>query len=331
MAEPVLCLRELKTYFSRHDGLWVKAVDGVSFSVGKGETLCVVGESGCGKSMTALSVMGLIPKPRGQIAGGEILLHGKDLTKLSDGVMCGIRGSEISMIFQEPMTSLNPVKTVGAQVAEAVLTHTGATPKDATRQAVEMLAMVGIPRADKIVREYPHQLSGGMRQRVMIAMALICKPDLLIADEPTTALDVTIQAQVLNLIRDMKARLGMAVMFITHDLGVVAEMADSVVVMYAGQVVEATDARTLFKHPVHPYTQALLESIPFMDQQKDVLYSIRGTVPDAAHYPDGCRFRARCDAAQCGRCASGEMPTLAEIAPNHSVRCFLAGEEAAHE
>ena len=327
MADKVLELRGVRTYFSRHDGLWVKAVDGVSFSVKKGETVCVVGESGCGKSMTALSIMGLVPKPRGQIVGGEILLHDMDLTKLSDEDMCKVRGRKISMIFQEPMTSLNPVKAVGAQVAEALLTHTDVTKADALRQTIQMLEMVGIPRADKIVREYPHQLSGGMRQRVMIAMALITKPDLLIADEPTTALDVTIQAQVLNLIRDLKQKTGTAVVFITHDLGVVAEMADQVVVMYAGQVVETTDTRTLFKSPAHPYTRSLLASIPFMDQQKDVLYSIRGTVPDAAHYPEGCRFRPRCDVCRGGRCESAEMPELSQIGPNHFVRCFLAGEE----
>ncbi len=328
MAEAVLRLSDVKTYFSRNDGLWVKAVDGISFSVKKGETVCVVGESGCGKSMTALSIMGLVPKPRGQIVGGEILLHDTDLTKLTDDEMCKVRGSKISMIFQEPMTSLNPVKTIGSQVAEAVLTHTGASKADAMQQTVKMLEMVGIPRADKIVREYPHQLSGGMRQRVMIAMALITKPDLLIADEPTTALDVTIQAQVLNLIRELKQKTGTAVVFITHDLGVVAEMADYVVVMYAGQVVESTDTKTLFKSPVHPYTRSLLASIPFMDQQKDVLYSIQGTVPDAAHYPDGCRFRPRCDACRGGRCESAEMPQLYKVGPSHYVRCFHAEEEA---
>ena len=328
MAETVLQLKDVKTYFSRNDGLWVKAVDGVSFAVNKGETVCVVGESGCGKSMTALSIMGLVPKPRGQIVGGEIMLNDMDLTNLPEEAMCDIRGSKVSMIFQEPMTSLNPVKTIGAQVSEAVLTHTDATRAEAMQQTVQMLEQVGIPRADKIVREYPHQLSGGMRQRVMIAMALITKPDLLIADEPTTALDVTIQAQVLNLIRDLKEKTGTAVVFITHDLGVVAEMADFVVVMYAGQVVETADTRTLFMNPSHPYTKALMASIPFMDQQKEVLYSIRGMVPDAAHYPDGCRFRPRCDADQCDKCESSMMPELTQIGPNHYIRCFHAEEGA---
>lgn len=321
MSEVLLEVKDLKTYFSRDDGRYVKAVDGVSFTVNKGETLCVVGESGCGKSITALSIMDLIQKPRGRIVGGEILFEGKDLVGLSEEQMCSIRGNRISMIFQEPMTSLNPVLTIGEQVAETLVVHQNTPKAQAMEKTVEMLKMVGIARADKIIKEYPHQLSGGMRQRVMIAMALICEPALLIADEPTTALDVTIQAQVLDLIRNMRDKLKTAIIFITHDLGVVAELADKVVVMYAGQVVEAADADTLFKNPTHPYTKALLASIPFMDQQKDILYSIRGTVPDAAFYPDGCRFRDRCDFCK-GECPENEMPQLKEIAPGHLVRCL---------
>ena len=330
MSETILELKELKTYFSRSDGLWSKAVDGVSFSVKKGETLCVVGESGCGKSMTALSIMGLLPKPRARIVGGQILLNGQDLTALDDTEMCKVRGRKISMIFQEPMTSLNPVKTIGYQVTEAVLTHTNISRKDAMDQAIEMLRMVGISRPESIVKEYPHQLSGGMRQRVMIAMALICRPDLLIADEPTTALDVTIQAQVLSIIREMKQKLGMAVLFITHDFGVVAEMADSVAVMYAGQIVEFASVRDIFKTPMHPYTQALMASIPFMDQQKEVLYAIAGTVPDASRYPDSCRFAPRCEKALNGECTNADQPVpLVEVTPGHYARCILSNATGA--
>ena len=327
MNNTVLQVEHLKTYFSRSDGLMIKAVDDVSFSIERGETLCVVGESGSGKSMTALSVMGLVPKPRGQIVGGSILFEGRDLVKLSEQEMCNIRGNKISMIFQEPMTSLNPVKTIGNQVAEALIEHNKATRKEANEQAVEMLRMVGIARAEKVIREYPHQLSGGMRQRAMIAMALICKPALLIADEPTTALDVTIQAQVLDLIRELKARTNTAVLFITHDLGVVSEMADRVIVMYAGQVVEAANVRDIFKNAMHPYTRALLNSIPFMDQDKEVLYSIRGVVPDAAHFPAGCRFRERCDEHGETQCVQTECPGLVKVGADHYVRCFQVGKE----
>ena len=322
MSEVLLEVKDLRTYFSRDDGRYVKAVDGVSFSVNKGETLCVVGESGCGKSITALSIMDLVQKPRGRIMGGEILFEGRDLTALTEEEMCGVRGNRISMIFQEPMTALNPVLTIGDQVSETLAVHQRMKRAQAMEKTVEMLKMVGIARADKIIKEYPHQLSGGMRQRVMIAMALICNPALLIADEPTTALDVTIQAQVLDLIRDMRDKLKTAVIFITHDLGVVAELADQVVVMYAGQVVESADADALFKNPSHPYTRALLASIPFMDQQKEVLYSIRGTVPDAAFYPAGCRFQARCDQCPEGGCPEDRMPELREVEPGHYVRCF---------
>ena len=331
MAEVVLEVKGLKTYFSRADGKSIKAVDGVSFTVERGETLCVVGESGCGKSITALSVIGLVQRNRGCTVEGEILFEGQDLTRVSEKEMCSIRGNKISMIFQEPMTSLNPVKTIGKQVAEALLVHQKATKESAEAETVQMLKMVGIARAEKIVKEYPHQLSGGMRQRVMIAMALICKPALLIADEPTTALDVTIQAQVLDLIRDMKEKLNTAVIFITHDLGVVSEMADKVLVMYAGQVVEQASTREIFKNPLHPYTRSLLASIPFMDQDKEVLYSIRGIVPDAASFPDGCRFKARCDECDEKACCSAESPELREVLPGHLVRCFKCMEVNSHE
>ena len=322
MSEVLLKINNLKTYFSRDDGRWVKAVDGVSISVNRGETVCIVGESGCGKSITALSIMDLIQKPRGRIVDGEIIFEGQNLVGLDEDSMCKIRGNRISMIFQEPMTSLNPVLTIGDQVSETLIVHKNMKQKEAMEETVKMLKMVGLARADKIINEYPHQLSGGMRQRVMIAMALICEPALLIADEPTTALDVTIQAQVLDLMRDMQSKLKTAVIFITHDLGVVAEVADKVVVMYAGQVVEEALADELFKNPTHPYTKALLESIPFMDQQKDVLYSIRGTVPDAAFYPDGCRFAKRCDHYNEQDCPENHMPELREVAPGHIVRCF---------
>lgn len=322
MSEVLLEVKDLRTYFSRDDDRYVKAVDGVSFSVNRGETLCVVGESGCGKSITALSIIDLVQKPRGQIMGGEILFEGNDLAKFTEKQMCDIRGNRISMIFQEPMTALNPVLTIGDQVSETLIVHQHMKKSVAIEKTVDMLKMVGIARADKIIKEYPHQLSGGMRQRVMIAMALICNPALLIADEPTTALDVTIQAQVLDLIRDMRDKLSTAIIFITHDLGVVAELADQVVVMYAGQIVESADADTLFKNPMHPYTKALLASIPFMDQQKDVLYSIRGTVPDAAFYPSGCRFQERCDECSETACPKNVMPELKEVEPGHFVRCF---------
>ena len=326
MSETILELKELKTYFSRSDGLWSKAVDGVSFSVKKGETLCVVGESGCGKSMTALSIMGLLPKPRARIVGGQILLNGQDLTALDDTEMCKVRGRKISMIFQEPMTSLNPVKTIGYQVAEAVLTHTNISRKDAMDQAIEMLRMVGISRPESIVKEYPHQLSGGMRQRVMIAMALICRPDLLIADEPTTALDVTIQAQILLLLRELREKLDMSIILVSHDLGVVANFAERVVVMYAGKVVEEGPTAEVIAHPLHPYTQGLIASIPRMSQPRsEPLNVIPGNIPDISNMPSGCRFAPRCALArsECSQAA----PEMREVCPGHSARCFLREKE----
>ena len=323
MEKILLEVNGLKTYFSRLDGREIKAVDDVSFKVHEQETVCVVGESGCGKSITALSVMGLVQKPRGRIVSGEILFEGKDLTKLTNDEMCDIRGNRISMIFQEPMTSLNPVMTIGKQIRESLLVHGKSDKKDAMKRVTEMLKTVGISRLDKIIHEYPHQLSGGMRQRVMIAMALICEPSLLIADEPTTALDVTIQAQVLDLMRELKTKVKTAVLFITHDLGVVADMADTVVVMYAGQAVEIASADDLFAKPSHPYTRALMESIPYIDRDSDTLYSINGTVPDAAFYPDGCRFRERCAGYDAAVCPCSDTVPLKDIGNGHLVRCAL--------
>jgi peptide/nickel transport system ATP-binding protein len=322
MAEKLLEIRNLKTYFQLDDAKWAKAVDGVDLSVDSGQTLCIVGESGCGKSITALSIMDLIPKPPGKLVDGEIIFEGRNLTKLSADEMCMIRGNKIAMIFQEPMTSLNPVLTIGKQISEVLILHRNIERKQAWREATAMLQKVGIPRADKIVKEYPHQLSGGMRQRVMIAMAMVCNPKLLIADEPTTALDVTIQAQVLDLMRKMKSTYGTAVIFITHDLGVVAEMADAVAVMYAGQIVETATVDTIFENTMHPYTKALLASIPFVDQDKKVLYSIPGTVPDAANFPPGCRFAERCEL--CDAACLKSLPTLREVRPGHYVRCHKA-------
>ena len=325
MPEKLLEIKNLKTYFALEDGGWAKAVDDVSFSVDKGETLCIVGESGCGKSMTALSIMDLIARPAGKYMGGQMLFHGKDLRTLSEKEKSSIRGNQIAMIFQEPMTALNPVKKIGTQIAEVLQLHEHMDKKQAMDQAILMLKKVGIPRAEKIVHEYPHQFSGGMRQRVMIAMAMMCNPELLIADEPTTALDVTIQAQVLDLMRTMKREFHAALIFITHDFGVVSEMADNVVVMYAGQIIESGQADMLFERPLHPYTRALLASVPFIDQDKEVLNSIPGTVPEASNYPEGCRFAERCDRCH-AKCRKTE-PKLQEPEPGHFVKCFWAGDE----
>ncbi|TCL72373.1 peptide/nickel transport system ATP-binding protein/oligopeptide transport system ATP-binding protein [Hydrogenispora ethanolica] len=322
MSEKLLAIKNLKTYFALDEGKWVKAVDGVDLSVESGKTLCIVGESGCGKSITSLSIMNLIPKPPGKIVAGEILFEGVDLTKLSEDEMSEIRGNKIAMIFQEPMTSLNPVLTIGDQISEVLVLHRNMHKQQALQETVQMLQKVGIPRADKIATEYPHRLSGGMRQRAMIAMAMVCNPKLLIADEPTTALDVTIQAQVLDLMRKMKSEFGTAVIFITHDLGVVSEMADDVAVMYAGQVVETASVEEIFDNTRHPYTKALLAAIPFVDQAKEVLYSIPGTVPDAANYPPGCRFADRCQISDAG-CIQ-HAPVLREITAGHYVRCLKA-------
>lgn len=318
MAEPLLAIRDLKTYFISRESE-VHAVDGIDIDVAEGQIVCIVGESGCGKSMTSLSIVRLVPRPHGKIVAGEVMFNGKDLLKLSESQMADIRGNEISMIFQEPMTALNPVMQIGKQIAEVLVRHRGLNKKEAMEKSVEMLRFVGVPRASDIVHEYPHQLSGGLRQRVMIAMAMVCNPKLLIADEPTTALDVTIQAQVLELMKKMRDDTGTSIILITHDLGVVADMADHVVVMYAGQVVESVNADTIFENPLHPYTRALMDSIPSIDEEKDVLYSIPGTVPSAAHFPKGCRFAERCPMAV--ESCFEDMPELRELAPGHLVRC----------
>jgi peptide/nickel transport system ATP-binding protein len=324
MAERLLEVKGLKTHFFTDEGV-VRAVDGVDFYINKGETLGVVGESGCGKSVTALSIMRLIPQPPGRITEGQILYDGKNLLDLTPAQMRKIRGKEISMIFQEPMTSLNPVFTVGEQIAEALRLHEGLSRRDAMDKTVEMLKLVHIPNADRRVKEYPHQLSGGMRQRVMIAMALSCNPKLLIADEPTTALDVTIQAQILELLNELKAKLGMAILLITHDMGVIAETAQRVVVMYAAKVAEEAAVGELFKEPLHPYTQGLLRSIPRIDlaaTQKTKLETIPGTVPTlrGAEKP-GCRFAPRCTFAKPMHFEN--TPELKEVRPGHKVACFL--------
>jgi peptide/nickel transport system ATP-binding protein/oligopeptide transport system ATP-binding protein len=317
--EKLVEVKNLKTYFYTEEGV-VKAVDGVDYEIYPGETLGIVGESGCGKSVTSLSIMRLVESPPGRIEAGEINFQGKDLTKLSQKEMRKIRGNDISMIFQEPMTSLNPVYTVGDQIIEAIMLHKGVKRKEARRQAVEMLQKVGIPLPEQRVDEYPHQLSGGMRQRVMIAMALSCDPKLLIADEPTTALDVTIQAQILELMNDLKASYGMSIMMITHDLGVIAEVSDRVAVMYAGKVVEYTDVNTLFDDPKHPYTWGLMNSIPKLDKDVDRLEAIPGSVPSPLNFPEGCKFNTRCPLAE-GKCFRDEPP-LEEAAEGHKVRCW---------
>ncbi len=322
----LLAIEGLRTHFFTQDGV-VKAVDGVSFSIGYGETLGVVGESGCGKSITALSVMRLIERP-GRIVEGSIKLGNRDLLGLSDEEMRDVRGNAISMIFQEPMTSLNPVYMCGDQISETISLHEGISKREANNRAVEMLGQVGIPDAKRRAREYPHQLSGGMRQRVMIAMALSTNPELLIADEPTTALDVTIQAQILELMKSLRERNRMAIMLITHDLGVIAEMADHVVVMYAGKVVEAADVVTVFERPHHPYSKGLLASIPRMGERRLRLEVIQGVVPNPLNLPLGCLFKRRCPFAM-PVCET--PPPLQEIERGHLSRCWLtpAGEPPA--
>ncbi|HET7627041.1 MAG TPA: ABC transporter ATP-binding protein [Bacillales bacterium] len=300
----------------------VSILQDVSFSVKKGETLCIVGESGCGKSITSLAVMGLLPK-NGEVASGEILFEGENLVGKRMKEMSRIRGNDISIIFQEPMTSLNPVHTVGRQIAEVVQLHQKKGKREAMRQAIEMLKLVGIPSPEKRVRDYPHQLSGGMRQRVMIAMALACNPKLLIADEPTTALDVTIQAQILELMNDLKDRLGMSIIMITHDLGVVSEMADRVLVMYAGKVVEYSEVDKLFDYPRHPYTQGLIEAIPKLDEEQEALAIIEGTVPTPENMPAGCRFATRCPFAK--NICHSEAPGLYGES-DHLVSCWMYTE-----
>jgi oligopeptide/dipeptide ABC transporter ATP-binding protein len=326
MSEPLLRVENLKTHFFTDDGV-VRAVDGVTYEIGEGETLAVVGESGSGKSVTALSILKLIPSPPGRIVEGRILFRGRDLVTLPTNEMRRIRGKEISMIFQEPMTSLNPVYTCGEQIIEAVVLHEGVDRKEARVRAIAMLKLVGIPLPEQRVDEYPHQMSGGMRQRVMIAMALACRPSILIADEPTTALDVTIQAQILELLKRLQGELGMAVLLITHDLGVVAETADRVAVMYAGQVVEYCDARSAFRRTLHPYTGGLLASLPRLDRKRDELRVIPGTVPNPARFPAACRFHPRCPVVQ-DRCRVNDPPVMA-FDDGHESRCWRADEIAA--
>ena len=317
----LLEVRGLRTHFASERGE-VRAVDGVDFRLERGRTLGIVGESGCGKSVTALSIMGLIPQPPGRIAGGEVLFDGEDLLKQSPARLRDLRGDKLAMIFQEPMTSLNPAFRVGDQIAEALMRHRKMGKNEAHEKTVEMLRRVRIPSPEQRARDYPHQLSGGMRQRVMIAMALACNPQLLIADEPTTALDVTIQAQILELMRTLRAELGTSIILITHDLGVVAELADEVMVMYAGQVVERCEAQRLFVEPQHPYTIGLLGSIPRLHLEQERLAAIEGVVPDAAAFPEGCRFHPRCPFA-IDRCRK-ENPALREITPNHFAACLRA-------
>jgi oligopeptide/dipeptide ABC transporter ATP-binding protein len=321
MIAPLIEVRDLRTHFAA-DGREVAAVDGVSFAVESGRTLGIVGESGCGKSVTALSIMGLVPRPPGRIAGGEILFEGADLLRLPPAAMRELRGDRISMIFQEPMTSLNPSFTVGDQIVEVVLRHRRVTPAEARDRALEMLRQVRIPSPESRFDEYPHRLSGGMRQRVMIAMALACGPRLLIADEPTTALDVTIQAQILDLMRTLRRETGTAIILITHDLGVIAEVADDVVVMYAGRVVERAGVAALFAQPQHPYTIGLLGSIPRLHVDQARLAAIEGHVPGPEASIAGCRFHPRCPFAV-DRCRREDPPPVA-IAPGHEAACWRA-------
>jgi oligopeptide/dipeptide ABC transporter ATP-binding protein len=328
--KPLLEVKGLKTYFYTEDGI-VRAVDGVNIEVYPGEVLGLVGESGCGKSVTSLSIMRLISKP-GRIDEGEILLDGEDLLKLPEEEMIKVRGNRISMIFQQPQTALNPVFKVGDQLAEVLDVHQDLGKEAGWKRAVALLKMVGVPDPERRAEAYPHELSGGMAQRVMIAMALACVPELLIADEPTTALDVTIQAQILDLMRDLRREMGTSVILITHDLGVVAEMAERVAVMYAGEIVEQTDVNTLFDQPLHPYTQGLIGSIPILGEIKERLDVIPGSVPNLVNLPPGCRFAPRCQARfkyNCAICAEVK-PELEEVKPGHFVRCWLYQNAEGH-
>jgi peptide/nickel transport system ATP-binding protein len=325
----LLQVRNLQTSFFTPEGE-IRAIDGVNFEIGEGKTIGLVGESGCGKSVTSLSIMRLIPSPPGKIVGGEILYRDRDLLKLNNEEMRKIRGNEISMIFQEPMTSLNPVFTVGNQIGEAIRLHQGLSKKATRQKTIQMLRLVKIADPESRVDAYPHQLSGGMRQRVMIAMALSCNPSLLIADEPTTALDVTIQAQILELMKELQQDIGMALLLITHDLGVVAEQADDVAIMYAGKIVERSNTQTIFNHPFHPYTVGLLNSLPGAGAlKKKRLDAIPGMVPSPLNLPSGCRFRDRCPKAA-ELCAQSE-PELMEKAPGHTVACHFPHMEPRQE
>jgi len=329
-SQPLLEVKGLKTYFYTEDGV-VRAVDGVSFEVYPGEVLGLVGESGCGKSVTSLSIMRLISKP-GRVDEGEILLNGENLLELPENEMIKVRGNRISMIFQQPQTALNPVFKVGDQLAEVLDVHQDLGKEAGWKRAIELLKMVGVPDPERRVEAYPHELSGGMAQRVMIAMALACVPELLIADEPTTALDVTIQAQILDLMRDLRREMGTSVILITHDLGVVAEMAERVAVMYAGEIVEQTDVNTLFDQPLHPYTQGLIGSIPILGEIKEKLDVIPGSVPNLVDLPPGCRFAPRCQArVKYGLTICPVVkPELEEVKPGHFVRCWLYQNAEGH-
>jgi len=329
-SKPLLEVKGLKTYFYTEDGV-VRAVDGVDFEVYPGEVLGLVGESGCGKSVTSLSIMRLISKP-GRVDAGEILLDGENLLDLSEDEMIKVRGNRISMIFQQPQTALNPVFRVGDQLSEVLSVHQDLGREAGRKRAVALLKMVGVPDPERRVDAYPHELSGGMAQRVMIAMALACVPELLLADEPTTALDVTIQAQILDLMRDLRRDMGTSVLLITHDLGVVAEMAERVAVMYAGEIVEQTDVNSLFDEPLHPYTQGLIGSIPVLGEIKERLDVIPGSVPNLIDLPPGCRFAPRCQARikyTCTICAEVK-PELEEVKPGHQVRCWLYQNAEGH-
>ncbi|WP_264737529.1 ABC transporter ATP-binding protein [Cytobacillus firmus] len=317
--DTLLEVKDLKTHFFTEDGV-IPSVNGVSFTVKKGETIGIVGESGCGKSVTSLSILQLVSKP-GRIVGGQILLNGTDLTKNSNKQMRKIRGNKISMIFQEPLTSLNPVFTIGSQISESIRLHQKIDRRKAKELAIDMLSKVGISNGDNLYNSFPHQLSGGMRQRVMIAMALSCRPQLLIADEPTTALDVTIQAQILKLMKKLREEYNTSIIMITHDLGVVAEMADRVIVMYAGQIVEQNNVFELFNNPKHPYTQGLLNSTPKIHQLKDQLESIEGNVPTPSNLPKGCKFHPRCPFSM-EKCSQQEPPLL-QVNSESSVRCWI--------
>jgi peptide/nickel transport system ATP-binding protein len=320
MKNKVLDVKDLQIDIMK-DRRPISVVNNISFHVFEGETLGVVGESGCGKSLTSLSIMRLLATPPVHVGNGEILFNGKDLLQLEDEKMRNIRGNQISMIFQEPMTSLNPVFTIGKQIDEVLLLHEPISKKEAKQRSIDMLKMVGIPRADQVYSNYPYQLSGGMRQRVMIAIALACKPKLLIADEPTTALDVTIQAQILDLMKNLKEETNNSIMFITHDLGVVAEMCDRVMVMYSGEIVEETDVDSLFNNPKHPYTKGLLSSTPNLQEKSERLFSIKGQVPAPGSVKQGCRFASRCQEVM-EKCLTDDPP-LIDVGENHKSRCWL--------
>ncbi|QHW33459.1 ABC transporter ATP-binding protein [Paenibacillus rhizovicinus] len=323
----VLDITNLSTHFTTEDGI-VRAVDDVSLQVREGEIVCIVGESGSGKSITAMSVMGLVEAPAGQVAGGSIAFNGEDLLKLSRNELRTIRGNEIAMIFQEPMTSLNPVLRIGEQLMEPLMEHQKLSKKAARKRAIELIGEVGISRAEQIANSYPHELSGGMLQRIMIAIAISCGPKLLIADEPTTALDVTIQAQILDMLRRFKEESGMSILLITHDLGVVAEMADYVVVMYSGKIVEEGEVVALFENPKHPYTQGLLKSKPIINQRQEELYSIPGQVPNPLELAPSCYFHDRC--AHCMDICRTKQPALKEVGDQQKVACWLYEEAIAH-